>query len=433
MNPEHSHRCAVAIRGPGRPCRVSSRRVAGRLVDVAWGSVRGVRLGEPRVTAGLCSHATQPRSTAEVNRWLASAQSWDRIGARALEDDKGRTIILAGHGAGLTVDHGALIVRDGRTHDPQEPETWTLHRAVHGVEHIAVCADSGSITLEALRWCRDQHISVLIIDRFGAVVSAITPDVDADATLRRRQYETVIHGRDVSIARWLVERKVQGQHDTLACVPTLPGALDAVDTLRQMLGWFRLPEPPAWLRTVPQVRVFEGQCAAAYWHAWVGHPLRWKERDRRHVPPYWLAVQNRHSPLTDNARRSVHPVNALLNYGCGVLERQCFQALVAAGFDTACGFLHVEQQYRDSLVYDLMELFRPKVDGLVLALLGRTTFSLGDMTRTRDGVCKLHPQLARAVVASCRVPDADVTAGAMELRALLVDGERTRAGSAAAG
>src|SRR5437588_2090593 len=38
--------------------------------------------------------------------------------------------------------------------------------------------------------------------------------------------------------------------------------------------------------------------------------------------------------------------------------------------DLACGFLHADQQYRDSLVYDLMELYRPTVDALVLALLG---------------------------------------------------------------
>jgi CRISPR-associated protein Cas1 len=107
-----------------------------------------------------------------------------------------------------------------------------------------------------------------------------------------------------------------------------------------------------------------------------------------------------------------------------VLEGQCRHALTAKGFDLACGFLHADKQYRDSLVYDLMELFRPAVDALVLALLGRTTFTYGDLVMTHEGRCRLHPQLARAVVAACRLDQERITAGAWELRDLLVDGAR---------
>jgi hypothetical protein len=69
----------------------------------------------------------------------------------------------------------------------------------------------------------------------------------------------------------------------------------------------------------------------------------------------------------------------------------------------ACGFLHLDKPGRDSLVYDLMECERGTVDGLVLDFLARTTLHYGDVTRVADGSCRLHPQLARAVVASCRV------------------------------
>ena len=79
-----------------------------------------------------------------------------------------------------------------------------------------------------------------------------------------------------------------------------------------------------------------------------------------------------------------------------------------------------DKQYRDSLVYDLMELFRPAVDALVLTFLGRTTFAYGDMVRASTGQCMLHPQLARAVVAGCRLEQEVVNAGAKELRTLLM-------------
>ena len=80
------------------------------------------------------------------------------------------------------------------------------------------------------------------------------------------------------------------------------------------------------------------------------------------------------------------------------------QALSAAGFDLACGFLHADWRGRDALVYDLMELARPAVDDRVLRFLGATTFHASDFTRVSDGSCRLHPQLARAVVASCGLP-----------------------------
>jgi len=50
------------------------------------------------------------------------------------------------------------------------------------------------------------------------------------------------------------------------------------------------------------------------------------------------------------------------------------------------------------LVYDLMEPLRPKVDRAVLSLAISTTFTPKDFLLTRDGKCRLHPELARRVV-----------------------------------
>src|SRR5258708_8472176 len=83
------------------------------------------------------------------------------------------------------------------------------------------------------------------------------------------------------------------------------------------------------------------------------------------------------------------------------LEGQARQALEAEGFDVACGFLHTDKAGRDSLVYDLMECERGTVDGLAHDFLAATTLHFSDCILTTDGACRLHPQLARAVVAAC--------------------------------
>ena len=167
------------------------------------------------------------------------------------------------------------------------------------------------------------------------------------------------------------------------------------------------------------VRTFEGQAAGLYFAAWKGYPLSWRKSARRYVPPHWQTIRERHSPLSDSARRAVDPANAILNYAYGVLEGQCRQALTAEGFDLSCGFLHADKQYRDSLVYDLMELYRPAVDALVLTFLDRTTFAYGDMVRASTGQCMLHPQLARAVVAGCRLEHGRVNEAAAQLCSVL--------------
>jgi len=363
--------------------------------------------------------------------WLASGQARETQAARALDRDRrerGKTLVLAGHGAGLRVERDALIVQDGHTHNPQTPARHVLHRAVHGVERIVCVAPSGSLSFDAIQWCHEQAITLIVLDRDGELLTAMTPDGPgqaADVTLRRRQYEAALTGHDVAVARWFIQRKLDGQRDTLRRFPALPGAAVGVNGLDAALTDMEAPdagpdaEGCAGLDSIIGVRLYEGRAAALYFDAWTGYPLRWRKADRRYVPPHWHVIRARHSPLSDSARRAIDPCNAILNYAYGVLAGQCTQALTVAGFDVACGFLHADRQYRDSLVYDLMELYRPAVDALVLSLLARTVFTHGDFVQTSDGQCRAHPQLARAVAAACRVAQCRVDEGAAQLRALL--------------
>jgi len=147
--------------------------------------------------------------------------------------------------------------------------------------------------------------------------------------------------------------------------------------------------------------------------------------------------------MAGHARRA-RPTHAILNDASALLARQTRPALASRGFDRACGFLHAEKSGRDSLVYDLMECERGTVESLVLDVLQATTFHRGDVTPVTDGSCgscgscRLHPQLARAVVAACRVPQARVDEHARWLqvpllRALEADDEAAADGGAGAG
>jgi CRISP-associated protein Cas1 len=322
----------------------------------------------------------------------------------------GRTIVLAGQGSYLGVEAGALVVHQGRTSGVPAPSRELLFPGVHGVSRIVwVGRDrsqpSGTLTLAALAYCRREGISLALLDGAGEPLLNVSPDAPTDVALRRAQY-TVDEAGQVRIARTILTKKLEGQRRTLLAHPELPNRPRALDALGMALSWLGLATPTPYLSTATGVLMFEARCARANWGAWPGLALRWEKKAQKIVPPHWQAARERTSPLAPNAngRHAVDPINALLNYCYGCLESQTRQALLMQGFDLSVGLLHADKSGRDSLVFDLMECERGAVDGLVLDFLARTTFRLADFTRLPDGCVRLHPELARLVVATCRVP-----------------------------
>jgi hypothetical protein len=70
-------------------------------------------------------------------------------------------------------------------------------------------------------------------------------------------------------------------------------------------------------------------------------------------------------------------------------------AIAKAGLDPGIGYLHVCRPGRDSLVYDLMEPYRPQVDRDILVFVQPQTFTPRDFVIDSKGVRRLHPELAR--------------------------------------
>jgi CRISPR-associated protein Cas1 len=99
--------------------------------------------------------------------------------------------------------------------------------------------------------------------------------------------------------------------------------------------------------------------------------------------------------VSSRNRHATHPVNAMLNYAYTVLESELRIATVAQGLDPTIGYLHTCRAGRVALVYDLMELLRPRADRLMLDFVRSHTFVPSDFVLGADGVCRLHPQLAR--------------------------------------
>lgn len=320
--------------------------------------------------------------------------------------DTGDVRIIAGCGARLAVERDALVVRHGLTHYPQEPVRETWDRGMHKVKRLVLLSPSGSLSIDALHWLADQDVSLTILDRDGANVATFNGETVADAHLRRLQYTI----DPLPIARLLIADKLSGQQTTISTLATDHAALETIARYRHMLPY---------AADANVLRTLEAQAAHSYFAAWMGTPVHWVKADAGKVPSHWHAIRARTSPLSTNetARNAVDPVNAMLNYGYGVLESQCSQALAAFGFDVSCGVLHADRYRRHSLVYDLMEPFRPTVDRMILDMVSSTTLHRGDVLSLSDGRCRLHPTFARVVAQRCRLPERDVHDYARRLRA----------------
>jgi len=325
--------------------------------------------------------------------WERTAPRPGRRSGRRSRMAMRRPLVLTGYGVHLRVDKGTLLMRDGFSYHPQAGRELRLFPGDPQMPSRIVLVDShGSLSLEVISWLATQQVPLLLLNWRGETISVVGTTAASFPELRDVQLAARANGVGLVVATWLVQEKIRASRSTLTTFPESPGrelAMHKLDESLRQLRW-----SPA---TIEAVRLLEAQAALAYFTFWQSLPLRWKGKWQRPIPPAWERVGYRSNESGTN-RHATHPVNAMLNYAYGVLESQVRTVAVAAGLDPAIGYLHACRPGRDALVYDLMEPFRPRVDRLVLGFICSHVFAPGDIIQAANGVCRLHPQLAKQVV-----------------------------------
>lgn len=321
-----------------------------------------------------------------VKLWSESIDRWSKRTDKVKSPEK---LVLAGHGAQIKVQDSALVIRHGVTRPESERKVLRLYPGMHRIKKIIGIDVTGMLTFEGLRRCVEQGVSIILLDRWGSLQSVLTREDYRDAALRRGQY-TIGYYEKVAISRKLLQKKISGQLTTL--LELLPEAREPQMHLQGSLNLFD------GATTLEEMWVIEARAANTYFDAFKGFSIRWRGREAKKVPEHWREVRERVSPITRRNKGAVDPANALLNYGYGILAADCRINLLSEGFDPACGVLHADKAGRDSLIYDLMEVFRAEVDRKVFGkLLKESSFKRGDFLLTRGGFCQLSPEFARYV------------------------------------
>lgn len=327
-------------------------------------------------------------------------------------DPSDNTVLVAdGYGISIRVNRGHLVISDGIGQHRRERR---LPRIQRRVRRILVLGHTGTVTLDAIRWCVDTGVTLLQLDTDGRVLAATSRGPD-DARLRRAQALAADRPSGLHIAQSLLTVKLDGQ------AAVADQDLDA-DTVAGNIRQLR--DSLAAADTVTDCVSTEATAANLYFGAWVGNVrCRFATRDIPKVPQHWGYFGGRGSPLDNlrSPRRAGDPVNALLNYGYALAEAECRTALYAMGLDPGLGIAHRDKKNRDSLALDLLEAIRPTVDHHVLQLLGKRVFRWVDFHETRQGGCRLLAPLTHELAQLLPVLAAEIAPHAETVAHLILD------------
>jgi CRISP-associated protein Cas1 len=333
-------------------------------------------------------------------------------------------VFVDGYGITLAVENGHLLIRDGF---PPKRREIRLSRGRSNTKRIVVRAPAGMLSIAALDWCSQMGIPIAFLGSDARLISCHMPAASPDGPLKRAQAFAAVTDAGVAVAQRLLRIKLESQ---LAAIRgTFPdlGIVDAASPAAQRA----IREIEATIAALPRdtelrdLLAHEGYAARLYWELLSGEPLPWATWAMKRIPDHWLRIWPREYGAKERVRDATDPFNSILNYGYTLLEVETRIAATAQGLDPDLGLLHVDSRLRESLIYDLQEPIRTKVDTLSLAFCRRANLRPHMFIELRDGVVRLDPDFAREyadwLMPQLRTPTATAAADfAQEVRRIVI-------------
>lgn len=268
-----------------------------------------------------------------------------------LATENGSQLFVSGFGLFIGKKSERIVVRQGKVVCAQVP----LLR----VQEVVVASHGISFSSDLLEELCGRGIRVACLSSSGRPVALITsPMLTATVETRRAQFAAYNDSRGADLCRWIVAGKVYNQEKLLRYFAKSRegdrrSALEQAAASLRKLRHSALQVEGASADTVrPALMGLEGTGGRIYWQQiedMLPDHLGFQERAHRGAPD---------------------AVNAMLNYGYGILYAHVWGAAMNAGLEPFAGFLHVDRSGKPSLVLDLVEEFRqPVVDRAILTWL----------------------------------------------------------------
>lgn len=271
--------------------------------------------------------------------------------ALLLATENGSQLLVSGFGLFVGKKSERVVLRKGRETCGQVPFLR--------LQELVIASRGVSFSCDLLEELCNRGIRVAFLTASGRPYALLTsPLLTATVETRRAQLSAYHDGRGAQIARWIVAGKLRNQEKLLRYFGKsregeVRRRLEATAATLRKLRHQALAVPGEDAESVrPALLGLEGTAGRMYW-----------ERIADLLPGE-LGFEGRvHEGPLD-------AVNAMLNYGYGILYAHVWGAVMNAGLEPFAGFLHADRGGKPSLVLDLTEEFRqPVVDRAIFAWL----------------------------------------------------------------
>lgn len=284
-------------------------------------------------------------------------------------------VILSGFGIFLGKKSERLLVKqNGKT-----AHEFPLFR----ISEVVVASRGVSISSDLVKEFCERGIRLSFVESSGRPYAMLSsPILTATVESRREQLLAYSDRRGLDFARPVVRGKVRNQRHLLLYFSKYlkqagPGRFASIAETARKLRGLELQVRKVQGQSVQEKRQelmgLEGVAGRLYWQG------------------VKLIVEGKMEFMGRVHQGAGDALNALLNYGYGILYAQVWGAVANAGLEPFAGFLHVDRPGKPSLVLDLVEQFRqPVVDRAVLAFI-----NLGCPVVMKDGL--LDEETRRAI------------------------------------
>lgn len=227
------------------------------------------------------------------------------------------------------------------------------------VEEVVLFGNIG-LTTPAIDTLLRENIPVVFLTSNGEYRGRLVGNITPHVPIRRAQYAALNQPDFVlTVAKGIVEAKLihlrtlLQRHNRELNDARVAAAIDQLS--REIHSTPRKT-------TLASLRGLEGSATAAYFSGY-----------RRFFAPEWNFTDRNRRPPAD-------PVNVLLSFGYTLLAELASAAAQTVGLDPYVGFLHEVVYNRPALALDLMEEWRPVVDGVVLWCCRSGQVATGDFS-----------------------------------------------------
>ncbi|MCI0445125.1 CRISPR-associated endonuclease Cas1 [bacterium] len=288
-------------------------------------------------------------------------------GILLIESEEHAQLYVEGYGLFLGKHSERILVKKGKEILAEVP--------FFRIQEICIASRGVTLSSDLMEAACHRGIRIVFLSSSEPYAMITSPYLSATVAIRRSQLEAMSNGKAAEWAKAIVRAKIANQRQILyyfgkyireARPEDYPELEKSMSQLRALIPKVKSSPVSSLEEARSTIMGLEGTAGRIYWSG-IQKILRDEFCGREH-------------------QGATNPVNAMLNYGYGILYGICWGALLNAGLEPFAGFLHVDRPGKPSLVLDFVEEFRqPLVDRVVVA-----HFNLRESCRMKDGMLDLE-------------------------------------------